>query len=124
MLSPAVSVIMVVRDGQQWLRHAIESILDQTFSSLELLVIDDGSSDNTPYILADYRARDPRVIVISQAQRGIGFRPEPRFSTRQCAARCTPGRRRCCATPAAPAPDQLLGGTPGDEFAGHLGAGY
>jgi glycosyltransferase involved in cell wall biosynthesis len=69
--SPAVSVIMAVRDGQQWLQHAVDSILTQTFSNFELLIIDDGSSDKTPNILADYRARDRRVIVIPQAREGL-----------------------------------------------------
>jgi len=68
---PAVSVIMAVRDGQQWLRQAIDSILAQTFSDFELLVIDDGSIDRTPDILADYRARDRRVVVLAQAQEGL-----------------------------------------------------
>lgn len=69
--SPAVSVLMAVRDGQQWLRPAVDSILTQTFSNFELLVIDDGSSDETPHILGEYRALDQRVIVIPQAREGL-----------------------------------------------------
>ena len=69
--SPVASVIMAVRDGQQWLSAAIDSILTQTFSDLELLIIDDGSTDETPNILADYRARDRRVLTFQQAREGL-----------------------------------------------------
>ena len=71
MQPPVVSVIMAVRDGQQWLSQAIDSILTQTFSDFELLVIDDGSIDQTPEILAGYRARDQRLIVLTQAREGL-----------------------------------------------------
>lgn len=69
--SPVVSVIMAVRDGERWLREAIDSILTQTFSDFEFLIVDDGSRDETPEILAAYRARDPRVHVIAQAKEGF-----------------------------------------------------
>jgi glycosyltransferase involved in cell wall biosynthesis len=69
--SPVVSVIMAVRDGQQWLREAVDSILAQTFSDFEFLIIDDGSRDETPRILEAYRARDPRLRVISQPREGV-----------------------------------------------------
>lgn len=66
--SPVVSVMMAVRDGERWLREAIDSILTQTFSDFEFLIFDDGSPDETPEILAAYRARDPRVTVITQGR--------------------------------------------------------
>ncbi len=69
--APAVSLIMAVRDGQRWLSEAINSILDQTFSDFELLIIDDGSVDGTHDILVQYRAKDARVRVIRQESRGL-----------------------------------------------------
>lgn len=68
---PQVSVILPVRDGARWLREAVDSVLAQTLSDLELLVIDDGSADATPAILDEIRARDPRVIVVRQNREGL-----------------------------------------------------
>lgn len=71
MAPPVVTVIMPVRDGQRWLSEAIDSVLGQTFSDFELLVIDDGSTDNTPKILAGYQERDARARVITQGREGL-----------------------------------------------------
>ena len=62
---------MPVRNGQRWLSKAIDSALTQTFADFELLIIDDGSVDATPEILANYRARDPRVVILGQKQKGL-----------------------------------------------------
>ena len=66
---PAVSVVMSVRDGAPWVREAVESVLAQTASDLELIVIDDGSTDATPAVLASFR--DPRLRV--ERQRPVGL---------------------------------------------------
>ncbi|MEM8598299.1 MAG: glycosyltransferase family 2 protein [Bacteroidota bacterium] len=68
---PTISVVMAVYNGERYLRQAVDSILDQTFTDFELLCIDDGSTDATPEILAAYAARDARVRVLSQANRGL-----------------------------------------------------
>ncbi len=57
----AVSVIMPCHNGAKFLGEAIESVLAQTYSSWELLVIDDGSSDNSYHIMQDYASRDSRI---------------------------------------------------------------
>lgn len=57
-----ISVIMPVLNGEDYLAEAIESVLNQTYKDLELIIIDDGSSDKTPDIIASYK--DPRVRVI------------------------------------------------------------
>ena len=62
---------MAVRDGQRWLRAAVDSVLAQTFADFELLIIDDGSTDETPRILAEYDTRDRRVRVLTQGQEGL-----------------------------------------------------
>jgi len=69
-LSPAVSVVMCVYNGERFLHEAVESILNQTFADLELIVVDDGSTDSTPQILAGYVSRDFRVVVHRQANQG------------------------------------------------------
>ena len=67
--SPSVSVVLPVRDGGPFLREAVESVLAQTLSSLELVVVDDGSSDETPAILAS--VGDSRLKVLRQEPRGL-----------------------------------------------------
>jgi glycosyltransferase involved in cell wall biosynthesis len=68
---PAVSVLLPVRDGGAHLDEAIASILGQTLDDLELVVVDDGSEDETPERLARWAARDPRVGVHRQRPTGI-----------------------------------------------------
>jgi glycosyltransferase involved in cell wall biosynthesis len=67
---PTVSVLMTVFNGQRFVEEAIDSILKQTFNDFEFLVIDDGSTDETPSILDGYN--DPRMRVVRQANLGRG----------------------------------------------------
>lgn len=60
--SVPVTVLMSVYNRQDYLREAVESILQQTFSDFEFLIVDDASTDRTPEILESYR--DPRIRVI------------------------------------------------------------
>lgn len=53
-MSPKVSVIIPVYNGEKYIREAIDSVLNQTFEDFEIIVIDDGSTDSTPMILKDY----------------------------------------------------------------------
>jgi glycosyltransferase involved in cell wall biosynthesis len=62
---PSVSVALTVLDGEATVAQAIESILGQTYTDLELIVVDDGSRDRTPEILASLSRIDPRVSVIT-----------------------------------------------------------
>ncbi len=66
---PAVSVLMSVRNGAPWVREAVESALGQTASDLELIVIDDGSTDGTPTLLA--AVTDSRLRVERQPPAGL-----------------------------------------------------
>ncbi|WP_051975298.1 glycosyltransferase family 2 protein [Cupriavidus necator] len=68
---PKISVIMPVYNGEKYVRSAIESILAQSFVDFELLVIDDGSTDQTGNIIQELVDRDPRVKPIRQANGGI-----------------------------------------------------
>ena len=71
MTSARVSVVMPIRDGERWLAQAIESVLSQTFGDFELLVIDDGSRDETPGIIAGLAKRDARIRHVSQDSLGL-----------------------------------------------------
>ncbi|MBI4050174.1 MAG: glycosyltransferase [Candidatus Doudnabacteria bacterium] len=57
---PRISVLLSVYNGEKYLREAAESILRQTFADFELIIIDDGSTDQTPQILD--QILDPRII--------------------------------------------------------------
>lgn len=68
---PLISVIMAVHNGKDCIKNAIDSILNQSFSNFELLIIDDGSIDATPQILVAYEQKDPRIRIISQKNTGL-----------------------------------------------------
>src|ERR1700738_4398315 len=58
-----LSVVMAVRDGEPYVRDAITSVLSQSVADFEFLIVDDGSTDGTPGILSEYRARDSRISI-------------------------------------------------------------
>jgi hypothetical protein len=68
---PKLSVVMSVFNGERFLREAVESILDQSFPEFELIIIDDGSSDDSGSILDSYQRMDARVRVYHQDNRGL-----------------------------------------------------
>lgn len=63
---PKISVVMPVYNGEKYLREAIDSILNQTFTDFELLIINDGSSDSTESIIKSYN--DVRIEYIKNGQ--------------------------------------------------------
>ena len=67
-----VSVIMPVYNCEDFLKGSIESILNQTLSDLELICVDDGSTDNSLKILKNYEINDSRVKVFSLSHSGGG----------------------------------------------------
>ena len=67
---PKVSMIVPVYRAEAYLHACIDSILSQTFSGFELILVDDGSPDNCGAICDDYAARDSRVRVIHQENQG------------------------------------------------------
>jgi glycosyltransferase involved in cell wall biosynthesis len=66
-----VAVLMPVYNGARFLRVAVESILSQTFRDFDFLIVDDGSTDESPAILREYAARDSRIRIESQPNAGI-----------------------------------------------------
>jgi len=65
-------VILPVFNGECYISEAIESVLAQTYSPAEILVVDDGSTDGTAQILEDYSRRETRVLAFRQENQGIG----------------------------------------------------
>jgi len=71
---PKISVIMGVYNGSKKIDFAIKSILNQTFSDFELIICDDGSSDNSYEIIKNYEQIDKRVKVIKN-EKNMGLAP-------------------------------------------------
>lgn len=66
--NPRISVIMPVYNTEKYVAEAIESILNQTFTDFELIIINDCSSDRTPEIIAEYALKDQRIRLINNPQ--------------------------------------------------------
>lgn len=66
-----ISVVMSVYNGAHHLRESVDSILSQQGVSLELIVVDDGSTDESGRILGEYADRDSRVRVVHQENQGL-----------------------------------------------------
>lgn len=61
---PAVSIGLPVYNGERYLSEVVDSILNQTFADLELIIADNASTDSTPRICQQYADRDPRVRIL------------------------------------------------------------
>lgn len=68
---PVISVVMTVFNGERFLREAIDSILGQSYSDFEFIIIDDGSTDSSGWIIDSYAKQDPRIKLHRQENRGI-----------------------------------------------------
>lgn len=68
---PLVSVIVPVYKVKDYLRRCIDSILEQSYTSFDLILVDDGSPDECGEICDSYEAKDDRVIVIHQTNQGL-----------------------------------------------------
>ena len=71
MISPAISVIIPVYNVEQYLPRCIDSILAQTFTDFELLLIDDGSTDRSGGICDEYAKKDARITVFHKVNGGV-----------------------------------------------------
>ncbi len=68
---PPLSVVMPVRNGEPFLSVAIQSVLSQTYSDFEFIIVDDGSSDETPSILRGFASADSRIRLFKTSGEGI-----------------------------------------------------
>ena len=79
-MTPAVSIIIPVYNTEKYLREALDTVLAQTMTDIEVLCVDDGSTDSSLDILHEYASKDPRVSVFTQdhqyagAARNLGIR--------------------------------------------------
>lgn len=66
-----VSVIVPVYNGEKYLNKCVESLLNQTYSEIEIILVDDGSTDNSGKICDTYQEKDDRIVVLHKANGGV-----------------------------------------------------
>ena len=66
---PKVTVLMPAYNAERYIADAIRSVLEQTFTDFELLIVNDGSTDDTAKVIASFK--DPRVMLLSQQNKGV-----------------------------------------------------
>jgi glycosyltransferase involved in cell wall biosynthesis len=71
-MMPTVSAIMPAYNVESYVGYAIDSVLAQTYEDWELIIVDDGSNDNTPQVLTEYQKKDTRIKVIFMRHGGRG----------------------------------------------------
>ena len=71
MKNPKISIIVPIYNTAKYLPECLDSILNQTYQNLEILCINDGSTDNSPEILKTYAKKDSRIKVITQKNQGL-----------------------------------------------------
>src|SRR5436853_3610991 len=70
--APLLSVVVPVHDVEEYVGEALASILDQDYRRLEVVVVDDGSTDSSGQVADSIAARDSRVRVVHTANHGLG----------------------------------------------------
>ena len=71
-MKPKVSVIIPVYNVEKYLAKCIESVINQTLTEIEIICVDDGSTDLCPKILDEYASKDKRIKVIHKENEGYG----------------------------------------------------
>ena len=82
MKMPLVSIILPAYNGAQWITKAIESVLAQSFSDFELIIINDGSTDDTEAIILRFAGQDSRIRYIRN-ERNLGIQRTRNISLEQ-----------------------------------------
>ena len=68
---PLISVIVPIYNVEKYLNRCIESIVNQTYKTLEIILVDDGSPDNCPQICDEWKEKDNRIKVIHKKNGGL-----------------------------------------------------
>src|SRR5690554_2487133 len=69
-MSELVSILMPLYNAEKWIEATIQSVVNQTYTNWELIVVDDGSSDNSYAIVKALSAKDKRIRLVQQKNRG------------------------------------------------------
>lgn len=70
-MNPLISVIVPVYNVEKYLNKCVDSIIHQTFTNLEIILVDDGSTDKSGFFCEKYAALDQRVKVIHKTNGGL-----------------------------------------------------
>ena len=71
MRNPKISIVMPAFNAEKFIQTSMESIISQTYQNFELLIINDGSSDNTLEIIEKFKKQDERIILINRKKSGL-----------------------------------------------------
>ena len=68
---PLISIVIPIYKVERWLRECVDSVLNQTYTNIEVILVDDGSPDGCPAICDEYALRDNRIKVIHKTNAGL-----------------------------------------------------
>lgn len=71
-MTPCVSIVVPVYNAERYLTYALDSIENQTLEDIEIVCVNDGSTDNSSALLASYREKDDRIIIVEKSNAGYG----------------------------------------------------
>ena len=69
--TPLISVIVPAYNSEKFVGKCIESIQNNTYQNIEIIIINDGSKDNTAAVVSEYAKADPRVVLINKENGGV-----------------------------------------------------
>lgn len=70
-MNPLISIIVPIYNVENYLCRCVDSIINQTYKNLEIILVDDGSPDNCPRICDEYAEKDKRIKVIHKENGGL-----------------------------------------------------
>ena len=71
--APKVSIIIPIYNTENYLKQCLNSVINQTLKDIEIILIDDGSTDNSPKICDEYKEKDDRIKVFHQKNLGAAI---------------------------------------------------
>jgi len=70
---PKISVIIPIYNSEKYLKKCLDSVIKQTLKDIEIICIDDGSTDNSKEILREYAKKDKRIVILEQKNKYAGI---------------------------------------------------
>lgn len=70
--TPKVSILVPIFNVEKYLRQCLESLVNQTLKDIEIICINDGSTDSSPAIIDEFAKNDPRIVILTKTNSGYG----------------------------------------------------